>query len=129
MASRVQRARLEKETTPMTNQTFKMLGLATTLAMALLACAAPAADDGAGDDVESSTDGLRVSNTGGVKKKGDLEADGYTCTTWPGTTVTECTKFGHDTYTCDPAGRCTVLRVVNPTYPIFVSPEPALLAP
>ena len=112
----------------MTTRTIKMLGLATTLASMMIACAAPSGDGDTDETAESSSDALRVGGTGGsVKSKGELEADGYKCTTWPGTTVTECTKFGHDTYTCDSAGRCTVLRVISPTYPIIVSPVPTLI--
>src|SRR5690606_19291389 len=108
--------------------TMTFLGLVTMLA----ACAAPSEDEQDPDLAVADTRAaeLRISPGGSkVKSKSELEADGYVCRNWGGTTVTECTKFGEPTYTCDSAGRCTVLRVVTPTVPIVVAPAPTVLAP
>lgn len=98
----------------------KMLPLFLMLTTALAACAAPAEDETA----ESGEDALRVGAGGTVKTIGDLEGDGYTCKNWSGTTVTECTKEGSPTYTCDSAGRCAVLLTTQPKPPIVVRPMP-----
>ncbi len=104
---------------------WNVLGIAVATMLAA-ACAAPA--DEADESVATEADALRIGSSGtGVKKQSDLEADGYTCKQWSGTTVTECTKFGHDTYTCDSAGRCTVLLVKRPTFP--TAPIATVLAP
>lgn len=96
------------------------------LTAALAACAASPEEETA----ESQTDALQIGATNTVKSIRDLEADGYTCRNWGGTTVTECTKFGSPTYTCDAAGRCTVLRTAPPTKsPVLVGPIPTLVAP
>ncbi len=85
------------------------------LTTALAGCAASPEED---DPAEAQSEALRIAPGGsGVKSKGDLEGDGYKCTTWPGTTVTECTKFGAPTYTCDSAGRCSVLSTAPPPPP------------
>lgn len=105
----------------------KMLPIASLVfATALIACAASTDEDPA----ESRSDALQIGSTSTVKSIRDLEADGYTCRNWGGTTVTECTKFGSPTYTCDAAGRCTVLRTSpTPTWPPIVGPTPTVVAP
>lgn len=99
------------------------------LTTALAACAASPEED---ESAEAQSDALQVGAGGTVKSISDLEGEGYTCRNWGGTTVTECTKFGSPTYTCDSAGRCAVLKTTTPTKPwppIVVAPKPGVLAP
>gem|GEM_PF-5953053 len=103
---------------------FAFLLLTTSLA----ACAATTeeASDPADENVASRAEAQRVGGTSGTTSSDDLRRQGYTCTKWAGTTVTECTKPNSPTYTCDAEDRCGVLRTGPVWPPIIVGPVPTL---
>lgn len=76
---------------------------------------------------ETSEDALRIGETSTTKTKSDLLADGYTCTTMEGTTVTLCWKNGSPGYTCNDRGTCTQNLTKSSGW--YVAPAPTLLAP
>jgi len=74
---------------------------------------------------ELTLDAVRDINNGGGtggKSKADLLADGYTCTTLSGTTVTLCWKNGSPGYTCNDRGTCT--QNAKPVAPPIVTLPP-----
>ncbi len=75
---------------------------------------------------ETSEDALRIGETSSTKTKSDLLADGYTCTTMEGTTVTLCWKNGSPGYTCNDRGTCTQNFTRSPS-PYVVAPAPTLV--
>jgi hypothetical protein len=78
--------------------------VAMTLASVMAGCSAEEAEPEA---VASNEEALAVGAGGGASKtKGDLEADGYTCSSLAGTTVTLCWKNGSPGYTCNDRGTC-----------------------
>jgi hypothetical protein len=105
----------------------------TALVMAALAAttvACSAAQDGSDALDESqaenlgSTEQALINNGGGTrgKSKADLLADGYTCTTLSGTTVTLCWKNGSPGYTCNDRGTCT--QNAKPVAPPIITLPP-----
>lgn len=95
--------------------------LATTLAMMLGGCSVAGGEGEAEAEPENvaSTEQAVINDGTGpaTKTKSGLLADGYTCTTMEGTTVTLCWKNGSPGYTCNDRGTCTQNLVKGPIRP------------
>lgn len=101
--------------------------MAMAMGFVLAAIATGCAVEGEGPEAsETSEDALRIGPTSSTKTKSELLADGYTCATLEGTTVTLCWKNGSPGYTCNDRGTCTQdLR--KGTNPYIVAPAPTLV--
>ena len=109
--------------------TFVTKTFAAVMVASLVVACSVEAETPEDEAVESTEQALKNNGTSQIKTKKSLEADGYTCSSLEGTTVTLCWKNGSPTYSCDESGRC-IQHMTQPPPPRPIPwPVPTVVAP